>query len=459
MKAVLAIAALAMRAAVRSRVVACLLVLLGLTVIGLPLTVKGDGTVEGYVQILLTYTLGASALLLSITTLWAGCAAVSADIAGRQLQLVAVKPVSRPAIWLGKWIGLLAMNTLLLSVVGAVAYGLLHWNTRPGQLSPTESERLNGQVLVARRLVAAQPVDVEAAARKRLEEARERGQLPNGMQPADALAAIRKTLLLQAASVGPGARVGWIFTPPARAHGAGQLALEYKFAASRAEATRVAGVWIAAGDDGATRWSTNVNAIANAVQELPLPAAALAGTGPVQLSFVNQDPRALTLIFDLDQAPRLLVPEGGFGGNFARALMILWIRLAFLGAIGLTAGSLFSMPVAAFFSLYAVALLQARGYVQSLSEQAYLVPWRHAYDGAPPGALDHALRTLYRALGAVLAPLGDPDPLGSLAAGELIDWPWVLRVLLTKGLLYSGLLALVAGLVLNRRELARAGEG
>lgn len=458
MKAVLAIAALAMRAAVRSRVVVCLLVLLGLTVIGLPLTIKGDGTVQGKVQILLTYTLGASAMLLSVTTLWAGCAAISAEVAGRQLQLVAVKPVSRPAIWLGKWLGLLAINTLMLGLVGLATFGLLHWRTRPGELTPAEGVLLRGQVLVARRLVLPRPADVTAAARAQFDEQRARGQIPPNIQPADALDAIRQNLELRAASVGPGGRVDWVFDLPAQRGGAGQLALEYKFAASQVEATRVEGQWLLQTADGATRWRTNVNAIANAVQELALPADALPAADAVQLSFVNLDRRAVTLIFDLDHVPRLLVPAGGFGGNFARALLVLWVRLAFLGAIGLTAGSLFSMPVATFFALYAVILLQAAGYVQSLSEEEYLTPWSNRYDGSTPGLLDAAMRTLFRGLGAALTPLRDPDPLGPLAAGELIGWTWVARVFLIKGVLYSAALALLAGLVLNRRELARPAD-
>ena len=50
---------------------------------GLPLTVKGDGTIEGQVQIVIGYTLGLASVLLSMSTLWAGCAAVSAEIVCR----------------------------------------------------------------------------------------------------------------------------------------------------------------------------------------------------------------------------------------------------------------------------------------------------------------------------------------------------------------------------------------
>lgn len=454
MKAVLAIATLATRAAVRSRVVLCLLALLALTVIGLPLTVKGDGTIEGYVQVLLSYTLGFSTLLLAVSTLWAGCAAVSAEIAGRQLQLVAVKPVSRPAIWLGKWLGLLAVNTLLLAAVGLTTFGLLQWNTRPGQLKPGEAEKLHQQVLVARRRIMPQPVQVEQEARALLQERMERNQLAPGTNPEDALNALRKNLQIRAFSVAPAGSVGWTFDLPAQTRGAGDLALEYKFASSLVEAVRVEGQWRLEAVTGETRWSSNLTAVANAAQSVRLPAGLLDGEQQARLTFVNRDPRALTLIFDVDHAPRLLVPAGGFAGNFVRALLLLWVRLAFLSAIGLTAGSLFSMPVATFFALYAVVLLQAGGYVESLSQQRILVPWRDVAAAPTPGLLDDLLRGFYQFLSVLLQPLRDPDPLSRLAAGELIDWLWVGRVFLMKVIVYSGALALVAGAVLNRRELA-----
>ena len=69
MTRILAIAGIAVRNAVRSRIVVILLAALLLAVVGIPLTIKGDGTVEGHIQILLRYSLGAATLLLSIATL------------------------------------------------------------------------------------------------------------------------------------------------------------------------------------------------------------------------------------------------------------------------------------------------------------------------------------------------------------------------------------------------------
>ncbi len=80
MRQLFAIARLAMSNAIRSRVVASLLALLVLAVLVLPLTIKSDGTLAGHVRIVLSYTLGLSFAILTLATVWAGCAAVSLEI-------------------------------------------------------------------------------------------------------------------------------------------------------------------------------------------------------------------------------------------------------------------------------------------------------------------------------------------------------------------------------------------
>src|SRR5437762_10773024 len=115
MKRLLAIAKLTLKAAFRYRLVQTLTVLLLGAVIGLPLVIKHDGTARGFTQILLTYTLGAIVTLLGFATLWLACGTLARDIEECQMQLVAVKPIARWQIWLGKWAGITLLNLLLVA--------------------------------------------------------------------------------------------------------------------------------------------------------------------------------------------------------------------------------------------------------------------------------------------------------------------------------------------------------
>src|SRR2546429_9832913 len=116
-----AIAKLSLKAAFRYRLVQILTVLLLGAVIGLPVIIKHDGTAQGFTQILLTYTLGSITTLLGFATLWLACGTLARDVEECQMQMVAVKPIARWEIWLGKLTGIMRMNLLLLAVFSAAA--------------------------------------------------------------------------------------------------------------------------------------------------------------------------------------------------------------------------------------------------------------------------------------------------------------------------------------------------
>src|SRR3954468_8932780 len=130
MQQLLAIAGLTWKAAFRFRLFWVLAFLLLGSVIALPLLLKDDQTARGFIQLLLTYNLTVITTLLGFSTLWLACGTLARDIEECQMQMVAVKPVARWEIWLGKWLGLLMLNAALLAVAGGSVYGLLQWRAK-----------------------------------------------------------------------------------------------------------------------------------------------------------------------------------------------------------------------------------------------------------------------------------------------------------------------------------------
>ncbi|MCS7337631.1 MAG: hypothetical protein NZ739_05255, partial [Verrucomicrobiae bacterium] len=116
MQPLLAIARLTWKAAFRFKLFVVLTVLMLVVVVCLPIIIKDDGTARGFTQILLTYTLSSITALLGLCTLWIACGTLARDIEECQIQLVAVKPVARWQIWLGKWLGTVSLNAALLCV-------------------------------------------------------------------------------------------------------------------------------------------------------------------------------------------------------------------------------------------------------------------------------------------------------------------------------------------------------
>jgi len=114
----MAVTALTWKAALRFRLFIVIAVLLLGAVVALPILIKDDGTAQGFTQILITYTLTAIAALLGLSTLWLACGTLARDIEECQLQGVAVKPIARWQIWLGKWLGIMSLNAALLALAG-----------------------------------------------------------------------------------------------------------------------------------------------------------------------------------------------------------------------------------------------------------------------------------------------------------------------------------------------------
>src|SRR5580698_4564241 len=127
MNRILAIARLTWKAAFRYRLFWIMLALLVAAVVGLPLILKDDGTAQGLAQILITYTLSSITVLLGFATLWLSCGTLARDVEECQIQVICTKPIARWQVWLGKLVGILALNAMLLGISGGAVFGLLKW--------------------------------------------------------------------------------------------------------------------------------------------------------------------------------------------------------------------------------------------------------------------------------------------------------------------------------------------
>src|SRR5688572_20643781 len=115
---IFAVTALTWKAAFRFRLFWVMAALLLTSVVVLPVLIKDDGSARGFIQITLTYTLSVITALLGFATLWLACGTLARDIEDCSMQMVAVKPIARWQIWLGKWFGIFLLNATLLALAG-----------------------------------------------------------------------------------------------------------------------------------------------------------------------------------------------------------------------------------------------------------------------------------------------------------------------------------------------------
>lgn len=449
MNRILAIASLTLRGAFRSRILVVLMILLAAAVIGLPLTVRGDGTPEGRVQILLSYTLGFAGFIASATALWSGCAAISAEVQDRQLQLVMTKPVRPIELWLGKWVGLMLLNALLIGFAGATTYGLLRWTMRPATQTPADAVKLREQILVARAQAYATVPDVDAAARTELDRRRSEGKLPADVDPATALEQIRKSLQIEACAVGPGMRrvreIDLPFVPGTDR----PVFLQFRLSKSTFDMEDMRLRWSAGPSEDRPLWQAEGTYRSDTPITLSMPASAFDGGRRLVLSCENMDP-GRTTFFDPENGIEVLAFRGTFAGNYARALLVMLLRLAFLSALGLAAGAVFSFPVAAFVSVSTLLIVALSGYVV----QEEVLGAMPSISSATASLGGRAMRLFFLGLAKLTAPLQVSGTLDLLATGRLVTWTQVVTTLVSHVAISGGLLALLASGLFARRELA-----
>src|SRR5579859_1278214 len=179
MQRLLAMTWLTWKAAFRFKLFLVVALLLLASVVGLPLLIKDDGTARGFTQILLTYTLSTVSGLLGLSTLWLACGTLARDIEECQMHVVAVKPIARWQIWLGKWLGIVSLNAALLALSGLSIYALLQW--RASRLPANEQSVLRNEVLVARCSVKPPGVDkdINADTERLLQERLKKSRIDN----------------------------------------------------------------------------------------------------------------------------------------------------------------------------------------------------------------------------------------------------------------------------------------
>lgn len=451
-----AITALTWKAAFRFRLFLAISILLLLAVVGLPILVKDDGTARGFTQILITYTMSAITALLGISTLWLSCGTLARDIEECQMQVVVTKPIARWQIWLGKWLGIVSLNAVLLALSGICVYGLLQW--RSTRLPADEQTKLRNEVLVARS--AAKPQDFQAQikedAQKILAERLKQTQITKADLP-EVTRQIEERVKAEYQLVPPGYSKTWRinFGGAAKSLEGEPLQMRIKFNAAQKSAS---GTYVAlwhVGEPPKTKnyWRSEPMSLApDTFHEIAIPADLLDPNGVLTITFGN--PNDTALLFPLDEGMEVLYRDGGFGLNFARGLGIIFCWMALLAAIGLASASFLSFPVAAFLSLGILIMALSSGTLANVVSEGSIDSSAQASKVVP--ILDTVIVPVFRVALKVIDLARDFSPIDSLSTGRSITWGQLGLAFSQIVLLLGGIFAVFGIFVFSRRELATA---
>ena len=457
MQQLLAIAGLTWKAALRFRLFLAIAALLLVAVVGLPILIKDDGTAQGFTQILLTYTLSAITALLGISTLWLSCGTLARDVEECQIQVVATKPVARWQIWIGKWLGIISLNAVLLVLSGVCVYGLLQW--RATKLPAGEQQVLRSQVLVARGSIKPEDVqdDIKKVAHAVLEDRLKHSPVTQADLP-EVQKQIEEQVKAEYQVVPPGYEKSWPIKLglTARSLTGKPLQIRIKFnAAEKSASGTFLGAW-QVGVPGKTQWwrSEPMSLAPDTYHEFNIPADLFDKDRVLTITFANMNDSAL--LFPLEDGMEVLYPDGGFGLNFARGLGIIFCWMALLAAIGLASASFLSFPVAAFLSLGILTMALSSGMLTNVVSEGTINNNSDANKSPVVMALNVVLVPTFSVALKVINLARDFSPIDSLSSGRSISWSELGMAFVQIVLILGGVFAVFGIFIFNRRELATA---
>ena len=477
---IFAVAHTVVKEATRNRLSLVFVVILLIGLPLLPLGLDPESPLRFRVQTFIARSLGLTYTMAACMTLFLSCATIAFEIRDRQIWQLMTKPLRRVNYLLGKWIGVLSVNLVILVVAGVSIFTYVKYlsglDVAPGLEGMLDRLAVTDEVLTAR--VGARP-RLETLSgeqiRARVAQVIERDPVLSAM--AEVPLATKRTFarkmqeqfVSMQRSVPPieqqrpgGNRRTYVF------HGLGHaknlqstLTLRYRFHILADDEHERFPVGFIFNDDPDTAVRRQYTPTVTHV--LPIGTDLISEDGTMAVTVVNLH------VPPPDQLGRgelnfeggdfeLLYKVGSFEANFVRAVLLTWVKLAFLAMLGLAASTILSFAVACLLS-FTVFLAATIGPFLALSLQEYYPPDVHQMDWTNIGlviqwAFQSFIRGTARLLVFVLHSFGEYRPTGNLVEGRLISWRSVLGGFFWLGGVWSGLALAIGYLSFRNRQLA-----
>ena len=450
---------------IRSLVIFVLIVL-GILTVGFAFWLHGSsGVGDEKVQTFLSYSLRFSFNFLSFLTIFISIASISRDIKQREIFTIVTKPISRGQIYIGKLFGVALLNLILLSFTGIAIYATTQILSRTEVKTNAVRRRLDELILTARRTVrptvhGVDEKEIEAKARQEIEKDIEYGLEEFPTRDVEAVEKKRSKASLEkkiteltnlTRSAPPFGSVTFHFEGiklPDRA--AGRVYIRYRQDVSPTPPSlSLVNFWYFGpkADVLSTEQPFQNQGAIRTVHEFPIPGDKVSESGDLYVTYRNLGNGPTKVIYPLPT--RLQKVHGiealyvacSFESNFLRTLLSMYIRLMFLGMLGVAAGGYLSFPVG--------ILLVLTVYILGLSSE-FLVEamnWQLA--------TTREMTSVSKVIMLMFPQFGTYDPVPEIEKGKIIELAVMGKCLLYMLVIKGGVAAFVGYLLFRFREMAR----
>jgi hypothetical protein len=427
-----------------------LLVLLPL----LGFTATGDGTLKGRLQTFVSYGLSLTSLLLSLLTIIVSIYAITSDIEHRQIYTVVTKPIRRYQIILGKVLGVLVLDLVLLVLFAGIVYGVTSLIPRFLNASDEERQDATNEFYTARASLVPPVLDVQKEVVALYNKTKDQlDALYTNMTREEILKQLTNRIRLEKRAAAVGQMLVWEFHNVKPRDPNQSLFIRFKYDVSVTPPDeQVYGEWRigdlrqlqqGAGAQMQTRiWRQTRKDIVRKFHEVEAPASVVAQDGYLAVGFFNPPVNETVVLFPVEDGLEVLYKADTFTANFVRAVLLILCRLMFLACLGALAASFLSFPVAILFCLVIFLTGTISGFiVESFSYMSQNVSTIYTYT--------------VQAVIQLLPQFDKYNPTKFLVPARLLSWGLLGEVALMMVCLKAVLLLALALVIFSFRELAK----
>ncbi|MFK7961388.1 MAG: hypothetical protein AB8G96_12785 [Phycisphaerales bacterium] len=478
---VLAVAHTVVKEATRTGIPLVFVILLLVILPLIPIGLDPENPLRFRIQTFLSRSIGFSYYFAACLTLFLACATVAFEIRDRQIWSIVSKPLSRGGYLLGKWIGILAVNFVLMTVASLSIFSYIQYQRQMPVASGIEGQedlqQIREAILVAREGKDPDRIPLtNEQIRARVDEIISRDselaladEVPIEIRRELAIGILEEHDRMQR-SVPPQRALKLTFSNlPTDAAPDEMLTLRYQFHILRDDEHQTYNAMFRFNEDN--RYVVQRTYVPTMTQVLTVPAVWVKENGEltveVQNEFSGFRMEDGSIIGNLNWDPgdfEVLYRVSTFEANFVRAMMVNFVKLSFLAMLGITCATFLSFPIAC-MTAFTVFIGGTMGPFMANALEYYapvpadMVNWRDAGQVIAWTA-QSSIRAVALATVWLLESFGEVQPAQLLVQGRLISWSAVWASVARIGILWSGLVLLVGWGVMRRRQLAiYSGQG
>jgi hypothetical protein len=473
--------------AIRMRAALVLLIVLVLSLPLLPLLLDSDERLEYRVQFLLTWSLGATTLLLGLLNVFLGCGSLSGDIDSNRIHMTLTKPLGRPEYLLGKWAGLVAVNALLVVVAGIGIYSFTRLLALSAATSEGDRYAVDERVLAARQSVRpthprgdAYDKEVE----KVIDEFEK--ELPDAFRTdrQGTRRKIREQYVRKWHTIYPDKVSEYVFAGLTHAKRTAQfvhLRVRPYGEGAGLDRADVSFTMLLNGRAYPYRDGTHVpyRLAGQTTHTIDIPTTLIDDQGILRLTLENRNLmlpgaiKATTIGLVPGKGLEILEPVGSFDQNYIKCLLVMWLKLTMIAAVAVASATFLGFPMAVLLSLMIFLSAFGSGFVSDslelytgMDDQTATVQdmarlrYLSFSDLLKKGEYWEAFKVIMAVVGEVFVkviPSFDRyDAVTELATGMNIDAWTMLECLIRVGIVAPLVLGLIAWFCFEQRDLVRS---